>query len=364
MESIRGQIERVAWLDAAKGFGLLLVVIGHSNSWNARNPMWHNVIYSFHMPLFFFLTGCTLSLNSPKASLRRALSVSAPYFLISTLMASVYIISSPNPSKLDIFLGVIYGTGHTISVVPLWFLTSTASGLLLISSLSAIATWTSRNGLFSCPLRVGALGVLLISFGLTLLTVAEISPSSNLSWGSPKKSGLPWNIDLAPIAAGYMLVGNAFMLTLSRRDKLPSTSVSAITAASLAFIQVAICIQTSVSFDLNFRRIGTFPLNILINFVGIAAVLAFALGLRRISSATKFLGALGQSGLVVLWLHAGLENRVSENILSPFMNNTSPFFWFFSFLIATLAPAIIDRFIIRKTAFLKMIFYPKFIKFM
>jgi fucose 4-O-acetylase-like acetyltransferase len=48
-------------LDGVKGFGIILVVLGHivvySNPENFRNNLLFNLIYSFHMPLFFFLSG-------------------------------------------------------------------------------------------------------------------------------------------------------------------------------------------------------------------------------------------------------------------------------------------------------------------
>jgi len=56
---------RIAWIDYAKGLGIILVVYGHvvggaytgnieiSNAFIVS----HNIIYHFHMPLFFFLAG-------------------------------------------------------------------------------------------------------------------------------------------------------------------------------------------------------------------------------------------------------------------------------------------------------------------
>ena len=45
--------KRINWVDALKGFGIILVVIGHAGcpNWLVR---W---IYIFHMPLFFLLSG-------------------------------------------------------------------------------------------------------------------------------------------------------------------------------------------------------------------------------------------------------------------------------------------------------------------
>ena len=45
--------ERIIYLDIAKGIGILLVVLGHLN----LEFVFKNIIYSFHMPLFFYLGG-------------------------------------------------------------------------------------------------------------------------------------------------------------------------------------------------------------------------------------------------------------------------------------------------------------------
>lgn len=55
---------RINWIDIAKGIGILLVILGHSprdimvDRYTAIHFMF-SFIYSFHMPLFFFLAGVT-----------------------------------------------------------------------------------------------------------------------------------------------------------------------------------------------------------------------------------------------------------------------------------------------------------------
>ena len=45
--------KRVEWVDIAKGYGILLVIIGHLPiPWIISRSL-----YSFHLPLFFFLSG-------------------------------------------------------------------------------------------------------------------------------------------------------------------------------------------------------------------------------------------------------------------------------------------------------------------
>ena len=71
--------ERLVYLDIAKGIGIILVVIGHcipdaSSLTGISNPyfkLMHQIIYSFHMPLFFFIAG--FFVNTQK------FSVSSPY---------------------------------------------------------------------------------------------------------------------------------------------------------------------------------------------------------------------------------------------------------------------------------------------
>jgi fucose 4-O-acetylase-like acetyltransferase len=48
--------KRIEYLDVARGIGILLVVLGH-NDFGAISAFFHRVIYSFHIPLFFFLSG-------------------------------------------------------------------------------------------------------------------------------------------------------------------------------------------------------------------------------------------------------------------------------------------------------------------
>jgi fucose 4-O-acetylase-like acetyltransferase len=48
---------RLQHTDIAKGIGILLVVFGHNSIVVDEKRELFNVMYSFHMPLFFFLSG-------------------------------------------------------------------------------------------------------------------------------------------------------------------------------------------------------------------------------------------------------------------------------------------------------------------
>ena len=48
--------KRIGYIDIAKGLGILIIVLAH-NDLAGYHPTLHKFIYSFHIPLFFFLSG-------------------------------------------------------------------------------------------------------------------------------------------------------------------------------------------------------------------------------------------------------------------------------------------------------------------
>lgn len=82
--SPRGETsKRLTYIDIAKGIGIVLVVVGHCIP-DATSPTgisipayrWlHDVIYSFHMPLFFFLAGFMVSRQKMLARAQKPLDL-------------------------------------------------------------------------------------------------------------------------------------------------------------------------------------------------------------------------------------------------------------------------------------------------
>ncbi|WP_321041620.1 acyltransferase family protein, partial [Veillonella caviae] len=67
---------RIEWLDSLKGFAIFLVVVGHVVLGYIRADIFpqyynelqyiYNIIYSFHMPLFFLISGFLYKLTWSK----------------------------------------------------------------------------------------------------------------------------------------------------------------------------------------------------------------------------------------------------------------------------------------------------------
>ncbi len=122
--------ERINWVDVARGIGVLLVIYGHGL---AVTPL-RFIIYSFHMPLFFFLSGLVFHkrknekyLTVLKKDFKRIL---IPYFIFAAISFTLWLSNIPlDRIRWDLvfnqIIGIFYGSGNNgylaINIV-LWFL--------------------------------------------------------------------------------------------------------------------------------------------------------------------------------------------------------------------------------------------------
>ncbi|MES2354982.1 MAG: acyltransferase [Pseudomonadota bacterium] len=106
--SINVNARRLEWVDCAKGIGILLVVYGHLGRGALSAGLTANadamllidsLIYSFHMPLFFFLAGFSFRKSSEKRDTWQFISGKVgsllyPYLVWSILQGIVHVLLS------------------------------------------------------------------------------------------------------------------------------------------------------------------------------------------------------------------------------------------------------------------------------
>lgn len=115
---------RISFIDMAKGIGILLVVIGHSEFPSTGLITW---ISSFHMPLFFILSGMLFShTNALKKDFRtfvkrKARSILLPYavFSILSILAQAILEFDSFP---EYFYTALLQTVSFYGISVLWFL--------------------------------------------------------------------------------------------------------------------------------------------------------------------------------------------------------------------------------------------------
>ncbi|MGL1933085.1 MAG: acyltransferase [Desulfotalea sp.] len=124
---------RIAWVDTAKGFGIILVVYGHvarglySSHILPDSALFQFLdasIYSFHMPLFFFLSGMFFLGSYKKYALtlftHKIATIVYPYFLWSFIQLGIKLALSGytnSPTSYKALLTILW-----LPVEQFWFL--------------------------------------------------------------------------------------------------------------------------------------------------------------------------------------------------------------------------------------------------
>ncbi len=297
---------RLTHIDAAKGLAIILIVLGHSPFWVlADESKALSVIYSFHLPLFLFLSGVFLQPAQPLASIAasKAQSLLKPYFVVLLTLA-VIAITLRGQHLVDRVAAILYGNGETLTWIPMWFLPYLWVVLLASS-------WLLQQPFFaSNRIRQILLATVLAWIGATCIA-AFWDVSVTLFQQTIMIRGLPFSLDLVPIACFFVLLGYAM-----RQPVLAAGRWSiAWGIAPILFIGWHLWIDASL--DLNLRRYDHPLLSSIAAVLGIAATLSIA----RIAARTPFLGAilsrLGRSSLFILIFHAPIQGAVWHRLYGP-----------------------------------------------
>ncbi len=177
--------ERLAWPDLARGFAVFLVALGHSPLTGDALKYW---IYTFHMPLFFFISG---------------------YFAVR---------------KEDSVLKMIQKKARAL--LPIYFIGS-FGGFLLESVLAGRIRWDSLLGIFLCqfgkydgylwffPAVFGFQCLLILAWkrlrnSLHVLGLCCIAAVCTLFFRNLVEIRFPWHMDTAFLLAPYAGLGLIF----------------------------------------------------------------------------------------------------------------------------------------------------------
>jgi len=207
---------RLDWIDAAKGIGIILVLIGHCNI-----PNVNDYIYLFHMPLFYVISGMCWNVEKNKAipfkefALKKYRGYIIPYFKIATICFIIFGVgadlirigygSEYLHQLLKYIFGIaIYSRGTTEwlpNCSPIWFLTA----LFLAEIMFHWITKQSKPIIYvACA---GLLGYLCYLCGKVF----------------------PWNLDNAFTAIPFLYVGimiRRYWQTISRWYYLPLSLIA------------------------------------------------------------------------------------------------------------------------------------------
>ena len=306
-ERLRTQNERLTFADSARGFMILVMLVGHTDP----PKLLFKLIYGFHMPFFFLLSGYLFRAEEyarapfPPYCKKRFRAYIVPYFLyaVCNLLINIPLELRQGiagkalvTSTAKHIFWILYAVGDKVKTpncTPLWFLPCLFVCCLLFFGLQRIPKQALRWAV--CAAFCG------VSF---LLSEAH----------TPQ---LPWHVDTALLGTVFMQIGlTARQMRFPQR--VPYPRLAAIGAAAAGFF----CILQNGPIDLN----GMTLQNIFLTLAGSVCVSAAVLLVFCKFCRVRFLAWLGRNTLPVFAFNYAVNAylRLVWGVLLP----TVPLRWY------------------------------------
>lgn len=309
--------KRVDFIDSAKGLAICLMVLGHCGYEGSVRDF----IYTFHMPLFFILSGVFLGkkdLRFSESLKKNAKSLLIPYMFIYlvTIPFGLAYIKIKYQMPLTIVdclvkpvIGMLYGVDHVVGECyfftngPLWF--------LLALFLSKVVFDVLHHTLYAANRRVAGGGYLLASLLSLCLYVCLSTNNLNI-----------WSVAQAALLFPYLLIG--FMLGQIGLINIIKEAKVQYKIIIASVILPCIWFSTSLlgHIDYNGLMLGTYPaLTMLVAVLGTLSIMILLSAIRALP-----LVVLGQETLVILGFHHPVMDVIKYSMSIIGQNNYSSSF--------------------------------------
>lgn len=282
---IKRSKKRLDWVDIAKGIAIILMVVGHE----VYNRSVYALIFSFHMPLFFILSGYTSGVVLTWAKFRKKFkNTFIKVWLLAVLMVFLLgvekLIFSAHENFLQFInsslLGVLWGSNiparGIMNVGVMWFMFVFFWAKLLFDFLQVV---------FPNKYNDVLLGI--------LSYLMYIVAGNQLHW-------LPQALDVVPIAALFMWCGHTLRIVfekfVSQREHVEQIIIA------VAFVYWIAMVQNNIYIDLSIRNYPYFIFSFIEAIAGTIVIdyLSKCFSLNKVLASLKY---VGRHTLAVLCIH-------------------------------------------------------------
>lgn len=274
--------ERMDWIDAAKGIGILLVVYGHIYSGPIKD-----FIFMFHMPLFFFIGGMLLkNSNNKNYTKEKARQLLIPYasYLVSISALYVLVQSVSKGFSIEQLLAVAQNAaigGRALSGFfgVFWFVTCFFFAQQIAKKLIATDSTVTIMACAAACLLVG-------------MAVPLISPGF---W-------LPLNINVTPVAVFFFLAGYLYKKEL-HHTLVNHCRPAMISSALLLMAALYFCGAKNLAMDMKAAHYGIPVVSVAASLLAISILLLFCTYLQKTPPLKKLLALFGSASMTVMFTH-------------------------------------------------------------
>ena len=281
---------RIGWVDAAKGFAILLVIAGHTLQ---TGTFTRNIIFSFHIPLFFILSGYTFRPSANWADFfyrlkKDALHLLGPYVLTGLIIAAAKIILRGLP-PLEVLKDTgeallwASGTGDGVHepIGVLWFLASLFTARQIVN---AVYTFYKNDLERRAPYVIAIISV--IGFGI-----------GSIDW-----NWLIFNLDVSMAACCFVLAG---IILRDHLDDLKKYDRILIPACMIVWLFL---MNKFGYIEMSGRWYPELSLGVLESFCASYCVIRFVQALCFPEKLCRCLCWLGRHSLILMCVHAAEDS--------------------------------------------------------
>jgi fucose 4-O-acetylase-like acetyltransferase len=288
-------------IDIEKGIGIILVVFGHNWVMGKNNEELFRIIYSFHVPLFFFLSGVLFQPNINFLDLikQKWHSILKPYFVV-LLGVALSIGISAKVIPYGNLIGILFATGQSILWTPMWFLPNLF--ITVVFSWWLIRSFKLREKTFPVYFII----LIMFMIGVWLINVSHsfnFGPLSLTGDRVVELTGLPFSIDLIFISAAYFMLGNM----LSKFAK--NYKFNLILFTSSLIIYTISHYFSPETMDLNYRVYGDPILSTMQAICGIYLIVVLSEAVKSINAIEVVFSYIGSGSLFILIFHGVLQGK-------------------------------------------------------
>lgn len=246
--------KRINWIDMAKGYGILLVILEHLDVGTLGT--WIN---SFHVPLFFFLSGYVFSVKQDFGQLlrKKCKTIIVPYFCLGAVMLifELYMICYVWNSSINEFYDIAIRFLIQRRVYTLWFL----------------ACLFFLNIIFYPMVKI-------LKSDMKIVISAVVMTVLGMAYYKLGGEALPWNIDICFSAYPFFAAGYLYKINSESYEKsekyLWMCKYSVIIMLSINIISIYLTLKMSGNglnmFDCSY---GIIPFTYLAAFAGIGIII-------------------------------------------------------------------------------------------
>jgi fucose 4-O-acetylase-like acetyltransferase len=331
---------RLVSIDIARGLGILLVVLGHTlaeANYHVQNAtvLWlGQLIYSFHMPLFFFISGMFFKpeLRLPDLLKRRFEALLKPYLFTIFLVYFVSVFYDKNLGLSTALLRIVkalYGNSYYLELYwsQIWFLPA-----LFAVNCFAFVFYVIFKRLPVWTLFLGLLAALWVG----ILTIGWFLPLKLALFGQNLElSGLPFSLDIVLICGFFFVLGREVYARVPLEIFAPLWVL-----AGSAAVTLGLNLYSPAILGLNFRVYESPLINTLEALAGIVFVLSLSQWLEKLGGwGSKALQYYGKISLIVLIFHSPVQFHLGRKLAS--LLGDSIYGYLIAFPFAVLIPVFV-----------------------